>query len=164
MSADALGIYDLVEKCWSPLLLEALALSPNRFPDPLPPGELLGGVTRLAAAETGLVEGLPIFAGGGDGHYAGLGTNCTVPNRAYVNLGTAVVSGVWSPAYRYSRAWRTLLAAQGEGYIYESVLRSGRFSSTGLSTNLYRKAATIRLCSAAWTRRRKKSRSAATAC
>ena len=46
-----------------------------------------------------------------------------MPNRAYVNLGTAVVSGVWSPTYRYSRAWRTLLAAQGEGYIYESVLR-----------------------------------------
>ena len=56
-----------------------------------------------------------------------MGTNCTVPNRAYVNLGTAVVSGVWSPTYRYSRAWRTLLAAQGEGYIYESVLRSGSF-------------------------------------
>jgi sugar (pentulose or hexulose) kinase len=56
-----------------------------------------------------------------------LGTNCTVPNRAYVNLGTAIVSGVWSPTYRYGRAWRTLLAAQGEGYIYESVLRSGSF-------------------------------------
>jgi sugar (pentulose or hexulose) kinase len=127
LSADALGTYDLVEKCWSPLLLEALGLSADRFPDPLPPGELLGTVTRQAAAETGLLEGLPIFTGGGDGHYAGLGTNCTVPNRAYVNLGTAVVSGVWSPAYRYSRAWRTLLAAQGEGYIYESVLRSGSF-------------------------------------
>ena len=127
LSADALGTYDLVEKRWSPLLLEALELSPDRFPDPLPPGELLGTVTRQAAADTGLVEGLPIFTGGGDGHYAGLGTNCTVPNRSYVNLGTAVVSGVWSPTYRFSRAWRTLLAAQGEGYIYESVLRSGSF-------------------------------------
>ena len=127
LSADALGTYDLVEKCWSPLLLQALGLSPDRFPKPLPPGELLGAVTRQAAAETGLMEGLPIFAGGGDGHYAGLGTNCTLPNRAYVNLGTAVVSGVWSATYRYSRAWRTLLAAQGEGYIYESVLRSGSF-------------------------------------
>ena len=63
LSADALGAYDLVEKRWSPLLLGALELSPDRFPDPLPPGELLGTVTRQAAAETGLVEGLPIFTG-----------------------------------------------------------------------------------------------------
>jgi sugar (pentulose or hexulose) kinase len=127
LSADSMGIYDMVEKRWSPLLLEALELSPDRLPETVPPGELLGTVNPQAAAETGLPEGLPIFAGGGDGHYAGLGTNCTVPNRAYVNLGTAVVSGVWSPTYRYNRAWRTLLAAQGEGYIYESVLRSGSF-------------------------------------
>ncbi len=61
LSADSLGTYDLVEKCWSPLLLKALELSPDRFPDPLPPGELLGTVTRQAAADTGLVEGLPTF-------------------------------------------------------------------------------------------------------
>jgi sugar (pentulose or hexulose) kinase len=127
LSADSVGIYDMVGKRWSPLLLNALELSPSRFPETVPPGELLGKVTRGAATETGLPEGLPIFSGGGDGHYAGLGTNCTMPNKAYVNLGTAVVSGVWSPVYRYDRAWRTLLAAQGEGYIYESVLRSGSF-------------------------------------
>jgi sugar (pentulose or hexulose) kinase len=127
LSADSMGVYDLVEKRWSPLLLDAIGLPADRLPDPIPPGELLGTVMRRAAGETGLPEGLPIFAAGGDGHYAGLGTDCTVPNRAYVNLGTAVVSGVWSPTYGYNRAWRTLLAAQGEGYIYESVLRTGSF-------------------------------------
>ena len=84
-------------------------------------------VTAAAAGDTGLPEGLPIFAGGGDGAYAGLGTDCTRTDRAYVNLGTAVVSGVWSPEYRYDRGWRTLLAAQGEGYVFENVLRSGAF-------------------------------------
>jgi xylulokinase len=68
-----------------------------------------------------------------------------------VNLGTAVVSGVWSPTYRYSRLGVFLLAAQGEGYIYESVLRRGRFSSIGLSTSFSRKAAKIRVFSR-WTR------------
>jgi len=56
-----------------------------------------------------------------------LGTNCTSSERAYINLGTAVVSGIWSEQYRYDRAWRTELAAQGNGYIYESCLRSGAF-------------------------------------
>ena len=54
-------------------------------------------------------------------------TDCTRKDRTYVNLGTAVVSGAWSPEYRYDRAWRTLLAAQGEGYVFESVLRTGAF-------------------------------------
>jgi xylulokinase len=38
-----------------------------------------------------------------------------------------VVSGAWSPEYRYDRAWRTLLAAQGDGYVFEGVLRTGAF-------------------------------------
>jgi sugar (pentulose or hexulose) kinase len=127
LSADSVGAYDMVEKKWSPLLLDAIGLTPDRFPTPIPPGEVLGTVSRKAAAETSLPEGLPIITAGGDGHYAGLATGCTVPNRAYVNLGTAIASGVWSPVYRHHRAWRTILAAQGEGYIYESVLRSGSF-------------------------------------
>ncbi|MEI9998586.1 MAG: FGGY-family carbohydrate kinase [Verrucomicrobiota bacterium] len=127
LSADGTGVFDLQLKAWSPLLLDAVGLSPDRLPEPLPPGSEIGRVSRAASAETGLPEGLPLFAGGGDGHYAGLGTNCTIPERAYVSLGTSVVSGTWSPDYRHDRTWRTLLAAQGEGYIYESVQRSGSF-------------------------------------
>jgi sugar (pentulose or hexulose) kinase len=127
LSADSFGIYDIVERQWSPLLLDAIDLSADRLPATIPPGTLLGTVNRQAANETGVPEGLPIFTGGGDGAYAGLGTDCTRTDRAYVNLGTAVVSGAWSPEYRYDRAWRTLLAAQGEGYVFESVLRTGAF-------------------------------------
>lgn len=127
LSADSFGIFDLVEKRWSPPLLEATGLSADRLPLTVPPGDPLGTVSARAAGETGLPEGLPIFAAGGDGAYAGLGTDCTRTGRAYVNLGTAVVSGTWSPEYRHSRAWRTLLAAQGEGYVFENVLRTGAF-------------------------------------
>jgi sugar (pentulose or hexulose) kinase len=127
LSADSFGIYDVVERQWSHLLLEATDLSVARLPATLPPGTLLGSISRKAAGQTGLREGLPTFVAGGDGAYAGLGTDCTRTDRAYVNLGTAVVSGAWSPEYRYDRAWRTLLAAQGEGYVFESVLRTGAF-------------------------------------
>ncbi len=126
-SADPTGLFDVTEMCWSPVILTALDLDEGRLPRTHAPGAALGRVSEGAAAVTGLHKGTPIFAAGGDGQCAGLGTNCTMPERAYVNLGTAVVSGVWSPHYRYDRAWRTELAAQGEGYIYENCLRSGAF-------------------------------------
>ena len=127
ISADPMGLFDMVKKDWSEPLLEALELDRSRLPLPHPPGTQLGTITDEIASKTGLPQGMPVFAAGGDGQCAGLGVNCTVPDRAYINLGTAIVSGIWSPEYRYNRSWRTELAAQGEGYIYENCLRSGAF-------------------------------------
>jgi len=127
ISADPMGLFDMTKHCWSEPLLHELGLDASRLPETLPPGAHLGDINNESAAATGLVAGLPVFAAGGDGQCAGLGTNCTVPDRAYVNLGTAVVSGIWSPEYRYNPAWRTEMAAQGEGYILENCLRSGAF-------------------------------------
>jgi xylulokinase len=126
-SADPMGLFDLREKAWSAPLLAAVGLDAGRLPEPHPPGTPLGAVTAEAAAATGLPEGCPVFAGGGDGQLAGLGAGCTMPERAYVNLGTAVVSGVWSPDCLIDRGWRTEIAGQGEGYILETCLRSGTF-------------------------------------
>lgn len=127
ISADPLGLFDLRNKCWSPEIMEPLDLTPDRLPECHPPGTLLGRITPEAATATGLPPDTPVFAAGGDGQCAGLGTDCTRPNRAYINLGTALVSGVWSPDYLYDKAWRTELAAQGEGYILENCLRSGAY-------------------------------------
>ncbi len=127
ISADPMGLFDLQAKRWSPEILGALGLSEAQMPEALPPGTLLGEVTQAAAETTGLRAGTPVYAAGGDGQLAGLGTDCTRSDRAYVNLGTAVVSGVWSPSYAYDKAWRTEIAAQGEGYILENCLRSGAF-------------------------------------
>ncbi|NIA67717.1 xylulose kinase [Pelagibius litoralis] len=127
ISADPMGLFDLQKKQWSPEILNALDLSEEQMPAVYPPGTHLGDVSDRAAAETGLLADTAIFAAGGDGQLAGLGTNCTAPGRAYINLGTAVVSGVWSQNYAYDKAWRTEIAAQGEGYILENCLRSGTF-------------------------------------
>lgn len=127
ISADPMGLFDLQEKRWSPEILAALELDEAQMPRAFAPGEQLGEVSSEAASQTGLQPGTAIFAAGGDGQLAGLGTNCTRSDRAYVNLGTAVVSGVWSPSYAYDRAWRTEIAAQGDGYILENCLRSGAF-------------------------------------
>ena len=126
-SADPMGLIDMESRSWSAPLLESMALEESRLPELHAPGTELGRVLPDVATQTGLPEQLPVFAGGGDGQCAGLGTACTRKEQAYINLGTAIVSGVWSPEYRYNKSWRTELAAQGDGYIFENCLRSGAF-------------------------------------
>ena len=126
-SAEPMGIFDVEKKGWSPDLLQALNLDESRLPQVVPPGTELGRISTKAAEATGLLVGTPVFAAGGDGQCAGLGANCTRSDRAYINLGTAVVSGVWAADYKCNLAWRTQIAAHGEGYIYENCLRSGAF-------------------------------------
>ena len=125
ISSDPHGMFDVVNKSWSKEILDQLEIDESRLPKSFKPGSLIGKVNTNASKETGLREGTPIFAAGGDGQLAGLGTNCTKSDRAYINLGTAVVSGVWSQEYKISNNWRTEIAAHGEGYIFENVLLSG---------------------------------------
>lgn len=126
-SADPLGLFDMEKKVWSPEVLEALELRPEQLPELVPPTTLIGSVGEAAAAETGLAPGTPVVAGGGDGQAAGLGVNALTPWRAYLNLGTAVVSGTYSTEYRTGTAWRTMGSCSGEGYYYETSLRAGTF-------------------------------------
>ena len=126
-SADPFGMFDMEGKSWSPEILRALSLSREHLPQPLCPGTVIGEVNDLAAAATGLNPGTPIVSGGGDGQASGLGVNALVGPRAYLNLGTAVVSGVYSPAYLTGNAWRTIGSCTGKGYYLETSLRSGTF-------------------------------------
>lgn len=68
-----------------------------------------------------------VVAGGGDGQCAGLGANITGPNRAYLNLGTAMVSGAFSETYVYDKAFRTLCSPVAGAFVPEEVLNSGTF-------------------------------------
>jgi sugar (pentulose or hexulose) kinase len=126
-SADPLGLFDMQKKAWSGEVMGALELSEDRLPQTAAPGSVVGAVSESAAAATGLAAGTPVVAGGGDGQAAGLGVNALTPWRAYLNLGTAVVSGTWSPEYRTGAAWRTMGSCSGEGYYYETSLRAGTF-------------------------------------
>ena len=107
--------------------MAALDLKRDRLPELAAPGSPIGPVTASAAQETGLPAGTLVVAGGGDGQAAGLGVNALTPSRAYLNLGTAVVSGTYSNAYKTGRAWRTMGSCSGEGFYFETSLRSGTF-------------------------------------
>jgi sugar (pentulose or hexulose) kinase len=126
-SADPLGLFDMQKKAWSPEVLDALELSPEQLPELAAPCSVIGAVSAAAAAETGLAPGTIVVTGGGDGQAAGLGVNALTPWRAYLNLGTAVVSGTYSTEYHTGTAWRTMGSCSGEGYYYETSLRAGTF-------------------------------------
>lgn len=126
-SADPMGLIDMAKMDWSDRLLAAVGLTRSQLPRLFRPGQKMGAVTREASAATGLPEGLPVVAGGGDGQCAGTGVDVFATGRAYVNLGTAVVSGAYGKAYVHDPVFRTLTAMGEEGYIYESCIRTGTF-------------------------------------
>ena len=136
-SADPLGVFDLARHRYADALLAEIGLDTGQFAPAAPPGTVLGHVTPEAAEATGLPAGLPIVAGAGDGQAAGLGTNILKPGRAYLNLGTAVVSGLYSPEYRIGGAFRTMISGDGAGYVLETSLRSGTLLCDWLSRDLF---------------------------
>jgi xylulokinase len=140
-SSDPSGVFAIEARVWSDTILAKLDLGATRFPPSYAPGTVLGETLAAAAAETGLPAGTPVVAGGGDGQCAGLGTNCALPGRAYLNLGTAIVSGVWSETYAYTPYWRTLISASARGYVLETVQRSGAFLMDWFRTNFVAAAA-----------------------
>jgi xylulokinase len=129
-SADPLGLFDMAARRWSPEILAACGIDAARLPAAERPGSILGAVTAAAAAETGLARGTPVVAGGGDGQLAGLGCNALTPDTAYLNIGTALVSGIYSPTYRNAPAWRSMGSPTGDGMYAESCLRGGTFTVT----------------------------------
>jgi sugar (pentulose or hexulose) kinase len=127
-SADPMGLIDMAHRCWAPELLGLAGLKPSQLPELVEPGAPMGRVSDKAAERCGLPAGLVVVAGAGDGQAAGLGAGITAPGRAYLNLGTAVVSGVLSSDYRCDPAFRTLFGATPGSYFLETDLQGGTFT------------------------------------
>jgi len=127
-NADPLGVLDMQRRTWADDLIVDLGLRRSQFVDLVEPGALIGQISVSAASATGLPEGLPLFAGAGDGQCAGLGANVRGGGSAYLNLGTGIASGAFSQEYLCDRAFRTLIAPSGGGYYAEHILRGGVYT------------------------------------
>jgi xylulokinase len=127
-SADPLGLVDLQKGTWSGELLAALGLDSDRVPRLVAPGAPIGVIDPKIAERAGLPAGTLVIAGAGDGQAAGLGAGITTSDRAYMNLGTAIVSGVLSREIRLDRAFRTLYGAAPGTYFLETDLKGGTFT------------------------------------
>ena len=127
-SADPLGLVDMEALAWSEELLGAVGLDRSQVPELHAPGEVLGTVLDDVADRLGLPCGLPVVAGVGDGQSAQLGTGITAPGKAYLNLGSGIVSGTFSETYSWGREYRTLAAAVPGAYTLETFLGGGTFN------------------------------------
>jgi xylulokinase len=126
--ADPMGTVDMRSFSWSEELLGALDLDPAQYVELAPPGTVIGEISAAAARATGLPAGLPLVAGAGDGQSAGLGANVTRAGQAYLNLGTAVVSGAHAEHYTHDLAFRTLGSPIAGAYTLETLIRGGTFT------------------------------------
>jgi sugar (pentulose or hexulose) kinase len=136
-SADPMGVLDMRAQTWSREILGAAGVDVARLPKLFRPGEVMGTVSAQAATLTGLKAGTPVVAGGGDGQCAGTGAQITAPGRAYINMGTAVVSGSYGIDYAHNRAFRTETAVSDSGYIYEICVRTGTFLVDWMARELF---------------------------
>lgn len=126
--ADPMGVVDMRRGDWAHDLIQQIGLRSDQFVPIKMPGEVLGEVSESAAKRTGLLPGTPVIGGAGDGQSAGLGANITDPGRAYLNLGTAMVSGAHSDHYVADKAFRTLCSPIAGAFVPEMVLGGGTFT------------------------------------
>ena len=136
-SADPMGLIDVKSYDWSDKLLEAARLTRQQLPKLYRPGDIMGDVSEAAAKLPGLLPGTPVAAGGGDGQCAGTGANIFLKGRAYVNLGTAAVSGSYGASYAIDPAFRSLVAVGEHGFSFETAIRTGTFLVNWLVERLF---------------------------
>ncbi len=126
--ADPLGLLDMQSFDWSDEILGEIGLERGQMVELSPPGTVVGELDEDVANETGLPPGLTVVGGAGDGQAAGLGANVTEAGKAYLNLGTALVSGTYSDDYAWGREFRTLAGPIPKTYVPETLLRGGTYT------------------------------------
>jgi xylulokinase len=91
--ADGSGtmLFDLASRDWSPAVVDALGIDPTWLPPTFEGTAVTGTVSAEAAAMTGLREGTPVVAGGGDQAANGVGVGAVTPGVVAISLGTSGV-------------------------------------------------------------------------
>jgi xylulokinase len=81
--------FNLAQRRWDERVCELMGLDPRALPPIRNSTDVVGGVTRAAAALTGIPADTPIVCGGGDFACACLGAGVIEPGAAAMMLGTA---------------------------------------------------------------------------
>lgn len=129
VSADSTSLVNIRTRSWDTDLMSEFGLGPEQFPELRAPGETAGRVTAEAAKETGLPEGLPVVAIGGDGVCAALGSNTLSTSRAFIIIGTFTALGTYAPEYVIGDSFRTLCSCVAGAYNLEANIAGGHIIS-----------------------------------
>jgi xylulokinase len=124
-SADPLGLVDLATGDYSDEILDIVGITREQLPELVQPGEVLGELSKVAADALGLVPGIPVISGAGDGQSAGLGAGIVAPGTAYLNVGSGLIMGSFSSQYLPSTAYRTMAGTVPGTVNYELFVGAG---------------------------------------
>ncbi|MBL8115532.1 MAG: FGGY-family carbohydrate kinase [Acidobacteria bacterium] len=94
--------FDYKTQGWAPKRdwkWSAVALTRSQMPDLVPPGSLLGEITKEAAEATGIPKGLPVFAAAADKACEVLGSGALDPWVGCLSYGTTATINTTHPKY-----------------------------------------------------------------
>jgi xylulokinase len=91
--ASAIG-FDLKKKDWLRGLIGYMGMDLDKFPQLVRSIDRAGTLTSAAASECGLLEGTPVYGGGGDAPSAAIGAGAVGEGEGHVYLGTSGWGGV----------------------------------------------------------------------
>jgi sugar (pentulose or hexulose) kinase len=108
-------------------VLDVFGVQRDKLPLLHKPNEVLGTVTKKAAQETGLPEGLPVVVGAGDKQSESLGTGSLSSNIGTISFGTAATMGILTRKYLDDGKLRffTWCSALPDAWILESFVYRG---------------------------------------
>lgn len=88
LDAQATGMFNLKKKDWSDELLDAYGIPRDKLVELVQPWDVVGGVTKKTAEETGLEKGTPVVAGAADGPCQVYGAGLVKAGRGLDRTGT----------------------------------------------------------------------------
>ncbi len=87
--------YDIRKNCWNSEILQDIDLDISKLPDPYPSEEVVGRVTKSAANNTNLKEGIPVVAGMIDSAANYLACGIVSAGDNAMSLGTSSCWGIY---------------------------------------------------------------------
>ena len=117
--ASECAMMDIRKKDWSREILKSIGVDESKLLSIKKSSDLLGAVTREAAALTGLREGTPVCVGGGDVSIAAAGAGISAEGESYIYIGSGAWMGIYSktPIIDYASHMVSLCDISGEGYV-----------------------------------------------
>ncbi|MDR2686243.1 MAG: FGGY-family carbohydrate kinase [Oscillospiraceae bacterium] len=88
-SAFAALLYDIHNRCWSKPIADMLGVRFEHLAEIVPCEAQVGILRARQAEELGLVEGIPVFGGGGDASLVGVGAGAVAPGDTHIYCGTS---------------------------------------------------------------------------
>lgn len=121
-NASLIGIaFDIVNRVWDAGLIEELGLDPDKFPEAYACDEVVGEVTREAAARTGLAVGTPVVAGTVDCNAAWVAGGAVESGSTQLVMGTAGVLGVVHEEPRFTKDMITIVHTADSKRLYTTL-------------------------------------------